>query len=306
MIRLCKFFAALFLLLSFAHRLDAGQMTFSDGSGNKYSAASTLLFYDPVTPAQSSSGLYSGGSPAACVLKPEDHALLERLFAAAIQAKEEHTDARVKGSFQVAKDQASVLLKPGSKRGLELEKALKNLLANNSSRIARDYRVSRDGNPWHGMTDTAAQEEKNLQIRADQPRGTAVSGEAVLFNGAPVLYRLEAEKEVIVDARVFGPLVRADATRLKPGELKRIGQAASQDALRPSFLLPFLLQGQIIITYWHTDSLLRLVREETKSGRICYVFEGEHHYYTNQKNTGSVRFAVCVDNRSKEIFAEGR
>ncbi|MBL8020845.1 MAG: hypothetical protein JNM27_14335 [Leptospirales bacterium] len=285
--------------------LYARQMIILDGSNNRYRVGQTLLFYDPVTPAESSSGLYSGGEPAAFALKKPEQAKLSLLLDRCFQTTEGKASERVKGSYliQETKDR-TVILQQKSKLALELDLYLKHLRGS-STPVPVVYKIDRHDNPWQGMTDTAAQEERNRTIRAmalPGPGFKALTAPSLLFQGTPILYRNDKAKEVGVDQKAFSQLDRPDATRLNPGEQKRIGAAQNLDLLNPSFLLPFLLSGQIVTTYWHTDAELRLNAEETHEGRVCYQFHGEHHYYTNQKNTRALRFAICTDTGTREIF----
>jgi hypothetical protein len=287
-------------------------MIISDGNGNRYSAGPAILFYDPVTPAQSSSGMYSGGQPAAVFLTQAERRALDAQFDRAVLARDAHAPTRAKGTLLLERSdsgaKASVLLKGGSKPAVELEAFLKKLMAEALRRIPRMFHITRDRNPWSGMTDTAAQEERNRMIRASSVPAEGFSpltAPELQYQGRPHFYRSEAAKEIIVDATAFSAIERPDATRMKPGEERLLGRALKSELLEPHRLLPLLLNGQMIITYWHTDAEIRFVGEESRAGRSCYLFEGEHHYYTNEKNTDPVRFAVCVDG-SKQIFVVGR
>jgi hypothetical protein len=78
----------------------------SDGSGNVYACAhaeggAPHCDYDPVTPAQSSTGHYSGGDPWDVVLSPEQVEGLWRTVEAAMRDTAGHTDSRDKTTVAV-------------------------------------------------------------------------------------------------------------------------------------------------------------------------------------------------------------
>ena len=52
------------LTLTACNNNSADMYSYSDGSGNTYFITETTITYSPVTPLESSSGLYSGGEPA--------------------------------------------------------------------------------------------------------------------------------------------------------------------------------------------------------------------------------------------------
>jgi len=287
-------------------------MIISDGNGNTYTIAPGILLYSPVTPANSSSGIYSGGNPAAAALSADEQKTLRILFDRALGAKESHSPARAKGTMQLLLEEnvaKSAILKANSAPAGELEAFLKKLRAEPSKQIPVQYRITRDTNPWQGMTESSAQEARNRTVRAVALplAGCApVSLPEVQWRGRALLHRGEAAREIVVDSAAFSILKRVDAARLKPGEEHRIGQAVQAELQEPQFLLPFLLRAEIVQTYWHTDSQLRLTGLAWKNNRTCFQFDGEHHYYTNEKNTDPLHFAICTDAKTREIFVTGR
>ena len=281
----------------------------SDGNGNLYEIGPTLLFYRPVSPMQSSSGLYSGGEPAALTLTAEMQSALQEAVHKAVAQKSDHISNREKGSYQVAIKQERIILRRGSPSADALRITLERI-REGATPVPLLYNVERGENPYSGMTDTAEQEERNRTIQArssDALKGYEPIDAAYLkMQGRPLLFRSIQKKEVVVSDADFSSLLRADATRITPGEEVAIGRALKDELLAPSFLLPLLLKGQILITYWHTDADIRLTGESASNGRICYEFKGEHHYYTNEKNTDPLSFAVCVEAKSGQISVLGR
>jgi hypothetical protein len=79
----------------------------ADGSGNVFHCEHAVggaprYEYRPVTPAQSSTGTYSGGDPRSGPLDAEEVDALWRLVEAAAAATAGHTDARAKGTVALA------------------------------------------------------------------------------------------------------------------------------------------------------------------------------------------------------------
>ncbi len=79
-------------------------LIFADGSGNQYTVTSAeksgeaRLVYNPVTPEQSSSGVYSGGTPADAQISAENTSELWRQVDALAQNTKRHAKGRSMGS----------------------------------------------------------------------------------------------------------------------------------------------------------------------------------------------------------------
>lgn len=122
------------LFAAFHSTVFAQNYEYQDGSANLYKLAPGTLEYVPVTRAQSSSGLYSGGSPATVTLQDAQYQSLLRLFDQAIAAKAFQTDQRVKLSGLVRKQDPSaertveVILKPNAAVKTRIEKTLRKLV----------------------------------------------------------------------------------------------------------------------------------------------------------------------------------
>ncbi|WCL49145.1 hypothetical protein [Leptospira sp. GIMC2001] len=166
----------------------------------------------------------------------------------------------------------------------------------------------RSENPWAGFTNSWEEEEKSKIVQSAQPNSSytgLIQSNEMLFENKPILYRSEKERKVIVDRRFFSDLVRVDATKLGSSEKIIIGQARDLGIMEPAFILRFLIRSQIIQTYIHTDSELEFIREEEKGMEKWYHFQGEHHYYTNSKNTGILKFIIILNFKTMEIATLG-
>lgn len=294
------------LLQNHPQPMNDESLSISDGNGNLYEIGPTLLFYRPVSKKQSSSGLYSGGETAALELTPNMQSALQEAIHKALVHKSDHISNREKGSYQIAKNQERIILKRGSASAESVRITLERI-REGATPVPLLYNVNRGESPYSGMTNTAEQEERNRTIHATSSDALK-SYEPIdtTYAGRPLLFRSIEKKDVVVSKADFSMLIRPDVTRITPGIEIVIGRALKNELLAPSVLLPFLLKGQIIISYWHTDAEIWLTAESESNGRICYEFKGEHHYYTNQTNTEALSFSVCVEPKSRQISVLGR
>ncbi|TXI69480.1 MAG: hypothetical protein E6Q41_02515 [Cyclobacteriaceae bacterium] len=104
------------------------ELTYADGSANRYVISPTQLNYLPVKPEESSTGMYSGGEPATVTITAQQYAGLKTLFEKAIAQTDQHMADRIKTSGVVAVGDKQVILTPGSAIKAEIENKLKELL----------------------------------------------------------------------------------------------------------------------------------------------------------------------------------
>ena len=110
-------------------RLIKDPMTYSllDRANNKYSFSQEKADYDPMTPEESSSGTYSGGTKKSCSLTLESFTSLRDLFYVVTEDKSKHTDQRrmmtYSITYQTEKERTSFVVE-NSPRISELEEAL--------------------------------------------------------------------------------------------------------------------------------------------------------------------------------------
>jgi hypothetical protein len=105
---------------------------FFDGSGNQYTISPVELIYNPVQPMESSSGVYSGGTPVIIPLKSAQFMALSELLEKGIHQTTRHVKDRIKRSGVITKTRqstsVSVILSPGSPELRAVEDALLALL----------------------------------------------------------------------------------------------------------------------------------------------------------------------------------
>ncbi len=105
---------------------------YADGSANRYIITPDTLEYDPVTPAESSTGTYSGGDPRAVSITAGQFEAIGQLFDKALGNKAVHIQDRVKtsGAISIVKGDShtQVILAPGCAEKEAIESLLKKIL----------------------------------------------------------------------------------------------------------------------------------------------------------------------------------
>lgn len=92
---------------------------------------------------------------------------------------------------------------------------------------------------------------------------------------------------------------RQDATR--PGQEARrvIGTVRDKRLLAdPALLFAFLLEAQIIETYWHVEARLVLAAFEDSAASAGASFDGTHIYFTNSRNEEQYAFVLKLDKKT--------
>ncbi len=102
-----------------------------DGSNNTYIINSKNVEYVPITPENSSSGMYSGGKPFNVTISTEQATEITNLFANAIKNKEIQLEIRPKGAGTIIKIGLELvqitIIKMNATEKLAIEKWLKSL-----------------------------------------------------------------------------------------------------------------------------------------------------------------------------------
>src|SRR5688572_2685145 len=92
----------LLLLINFSCMKTDHRYVYADGSANRYIITPDSLEYDPVTPAESSTGTYSGGDPKIVSISAEQFESISQLFDEAIAHKAAHIQDRIKTSGAIS------------------------------------------------------------------------------------------------------------------------------------------------------------------------------------------------------------
>ncbi len=169
--------------------------------------------------------------------------------------------------------------------------------------------ITRADCPWVGMTDSYEKEQATKLVKA-QALGSAHTPFAALtpFDQPDLLLAKDPQrKQVHINERYFSDLRRGDATRLGKGIEHKIGtfRDLSFKRLSPRQIVLFLLQAQIIETYWHLEAELCMVSEEDQPERYRAEFRGVHRYCTNRCEEEAFAFAVRIDKKTGNVTLIG-
>lgn len=108
------------------------QYEYADGSANRYLLTETELQYVPVTPAESSTGTYSGGEPKTVLITPVQFNELKSLLDNALENSSIHITDRMKTSGMISKigsgDKKQCILRPNCTEMKTIEATLKSIL----------------------------------------------------------------------------------------------------------------------------------------------------------------------------------
>ena len=127
-----RIFLVLFFNTILISCMNPTQYQYADGSANLYIITPDSLEYVPVKPAESSTGMYSGGDPKKVALKTEEFRNVRALVEAAKKNHAVHIPDRIKTSGMITTisgtEKTHFILKPGCKEITDIETRLKKLL----------------------------------------------------------------------------------------------------------------------------------------------------------------------------------
>ncbi len=166
--------------------------------------------------------------------------------------------------------------------------------------------VSRGDNPWNGMTSSYEQEEANRLIGAMDLRALDFSpfNHLIAYDDPdPLLVRLNPISKVVINKDYFSALRKTDGTDTRTGGKQVIGNFLdiTFSRLSPRQLALFLIESQIIQTYWHVEAELSLYSEEETEDIYSARFTGQHIFFTNERNTSPLDFTVRIDKKNGEM-----
>ena len=112
----------------------------------------------------------------------------------------------------------------------------------------------------------------------------------------PLVWINPASEALVVDTLVVEHLSPVDATGLA-GDATEIVRfrAGVWSRLEPRKFMEFLLEADVITTYWHVGSTLELVEENRTGERYQARLVGTHEYFTHGRNVASLDFSVLIN-----------
>jgi hypothetical protein len=127
-----RYFLFFLLLTNLSCMKTDRRYEYADGSANRYIITTSKLEYDPVTPAESSTGTYSGGDPKIVTISAAQFEEIGQLFDKALRNEAVHIQDRMKTSGEIlvikGDAQTRVVLAPGCAEKEEIESLLKKSL----------------------------------------------------------------------------------------------------------------------------------------------------------------------------------
>lgn len=175
----------------------------------------------------------------------------------------------------------------------------------------KKYHITRDTSPWLGFTSSYAEEEESKKIRAVSLAGSGYKPIPLLEKYSVtrklMIGRNDSLRRIAVEKSLFSDLRRGDATRDTGGKLL-IGQFKdlSFSVMKPDELAEFLIESQIVNTYWHVESQLCLMSEEDLPESYTAGYRGRHIYFTNSENEEPLDFKITIEKATGNIYLEAK
>lgn len=173
----------------------------------------------------------------------------------------------------------------------------------------KSYNITRGTSPWQGLTSSYEDEEASKKIAAMALKGSDYKPIPSLagyeLEGMILMGRCEKRGRVAVEGSFFSGLIRADATRKTSGRML-IGTCKT--SLLKNFtsarIAEFLIESQIVNTYWHVESVFCLDSEDDSADTYTAHYIGKHIYFTNSKNEDPLDFSIVIDKKTGEMFLD--
>jgi len=177
------------------------------------------------------------------------------------------------------------------------------------NRCIKRYQITRDKNPWLGFTSSYKEEEESKKINSISLQNSdyqPVPGLEKYVKGDKfIIGRNEKLHRIAVESSLFSELRRGDATR-KSEEKFFIGKFrdSSFKFFKAPELAEFLIESQIVNTYWHVEADFCLVEENESAEFYSAHYKGKHIYYTNCENQDPLDFSVIIEKKTGNIYLE--
>jgi hypothetical protein len=177
------------------------------------------------------------------------------------------------------------------------------------NKCIKRYQITRDKNPWRGFTSSYKEEEESKAINSVSLKNSGyqpVTGlEKFSKEGAFIIGRSETLHRVAVESSLFSELKRGDATR-KSEERFFLGKYRdlSFKYFRAPELAEFLIESQIVNTYWHVEADFCLVEEINTDLLYTAKYQGKHIYYTNCENEDPLDFIIIIEKKTGKMFLD--
>ncbi|HPA18309.1 MAG TPA: hypothetical protein PLU30_11230 [Verrucomicrobiae bacterium] len=116
------------------------------------------------------------------------------------------------------------------------------------------------------------------------------------LDGQPLLWFAADKSKAVVDERAFGDLTMVNVTTLGVGKTVVVGKIKEPGRkLAPRAVAWFLMRSDILQTFVHLESTVKIEGEKSAGGRYEAAFSGKHLYYTNQRHESAFRFRFIIE-----------
>ncbi|MBN1523879.1 MAG: hypothetical protein JW904_05320 [Spirochaetales bacterium] len=173
----------------------------------------------------------------------------------------------------------------------------------------KEYFIQSSQSPWKGFTGSYEEEQAGKTIEAvviTRMFSIPVHLQKYIidYNSPLAIDRLN--KKVYVNDIFFSTLHRADATRAETNEKQIIGAVKDSRLMNnPAFLFSFLIESQIIETYWHVEATVSFINSDDTAALFSARFHGRHVYFTNEKNEQEYDFSIYLNKKTGELWITG-
>lgn len=109
--------------------------------------------------------------------------------------------------------------------------------------------------------------------------------------------------EIVFDKTYFKELILRDATSVGntyPGVI----HTKLLDEWGGRKIANFLLESQVINTYWHMGAVLCLAEEDDNELEYVATYQGTHEYFTNERNVEELNFKITISKENGELLLE--
>ncbi len=176
----------------------------------------------------------------------------------------------------------------------------------------KEVRITRGQNPFREWdASPAGSKQAGAPVRAadlqrddfDTPPGLS----RYTVEGGKLMGVEKKTREPVVSSRCFSPLMRVDATRIDAGQSREVGKLLCVPGKDISYrdIVLFLLESQVVATYWHVESVICLVSEDDSPDAYRASFRGTHIYFTNTRNEDKLDFSITIDRKTGTISLLG-
>lgn len=176
----------------------------------------------------------------------------------------------------------------------------------NKSCIAK-YTTDQSGNLFSQFSPSHEIKAVHAGIFQKEFTALATAGKFTIA-GKPIIWVDNAGKQIIVDKNYFSDLKLVDVTKFPLDGSDVVGKVDTTifTERTPRDIVAFLIDSQILNTYWHIGADICLTEEQDFGSAYIAHFKASHVYFTNKENVEQYTFGVQVDKMTGTIAIFGK